>query len=52
MCNLNWLPFIVANLMELTRRLVLGRHYDPFKDCATLYFFARKTILAASPTAA
>jgi SAM-dependent methyltransferase len=41
-CNLNWIPFIVANLLELSRRLVLGRSYNPFKNCATLYFYARK----------
>jgi len=41
LCNLNWVPFLIVNAMEFARRRLrmLG---DPFKNCATLYFYARK----------
>lgn len=41
LCNLNWIPFLIVNAMEFARRRLrlLG---DPFKNCATLYFYARK----------
>lgn len=42
-CNLNWVPFLIMNAMEFARRRLrlLG---DPFKNCATLYFYARKVM--------
>lgn len=39
--TLNWAPFLVASSMELVRRSVFQRFNDPFKDCATIYFYAR-----------
>lgn len=43
LCNLNWVPFLIVNTMEFARRQLrmLG---DPFKNCATLYFYARKVM--------
>lgn len=39
-CALNLLPFFICSLLELARRSL--RHHDPFADCASLYFIARK----------
>lgn len=39
-CALNLLPFLICNLLELARRSM--RRHDPFADCASLYFVARK----------
>lgn len=41
LCSLNWVPFLITNAMEFARRR-LRRLDDPFKNCATLYFYARK----------
>lgn len=41
-CNLNLVPFLVMNAFELARRAFIRRAADPFRDCATLYFYARK----------
>ena len=42
LCSLNWVPFLITNAMEFSRRRLLRRLDDPFKNCATLYFYARK----------
>ncbi|SRR5687767_9209424 len=40
--TLNWLPFLTACVLESIRRSLFRKLYDPLRDCATLYFFARK----------
>lgn len=42
-CNLNLAPFLVMNAFELARRAFTRHAADPFRDCATLYFYARKS---------
>lgn len=41
-CNLNWLPFLVVNLLEITRRHLLGEKASLYQNCATIFFYARK----------
>jgi SAM-dependent methyltransferase len=41
LCSLNWVPFLITNTMEFARRQLRPLD-DPFKNCATLYFYARK----------
>jgi hypothetical protein len=36
----NSIPFLIANLMEALRRL--SPMFDPFQDCATLFFMAAR----------
>jgi SAM-dependent methyltransferase len=47
--TLNWIPFLLVCLLEGVRRNVfwplldlLGFPQDPFRDCGTLYFYARR----------
>jgi SAM-dependent methyltransferase len=42
LCNLNWMPFLVVSVLEALRRLVLRRRRNPFADCSTIYFHARR----------
>ncbi len=42
LCNLNWIPFLIINVMEFLRKKLAPERDKPFKDCSTLYFYARK----------
>jgi SAM-dependent methyltransferase len=44
LCNLNWIPFLVVNAFEGIRKTVFRRWTNPFEDCASLYFYARKQL--------
>lgn len=46
LCNLNWIPFTMINALEFLRRTLARGSSHPLKDCATLYFYARKTTTA------
>ncbi len=40
--NLNLVPFFILNILEFVRKRLFLRFNQPLKDCATLYFYARK----------
>jgi len=43
-CGLNWIPFLIVNSLELPRKTLLRKWNDPLRDCATVFFYARKRL--------
>jgi SAM-dependent methyltransferase len=41
--GLNWIPFLIINALELPRKTLFGKWNPQLRDCATLFFYARKT---------
>jgi SAM-dependent methyltransferase len=40
--GLNWIPFLIVNALELPRKTLFRKWNPPLRDCATLFFYARK----------
>jgi SAM-dependent methyltransferase len=40
--GLNWIPFLIINALELPRKTIFRKWNPPLRDCATLYFYARR----------